>query len=58
MMKLRETVGAAVVMGALFAALCGRQKQEGPAERADKEVDKAGIRVVKYEDTRSPDIGF
>jgi hypothetical protein len=41
MMKLCETVSAAVVMGALLAALSGCQKQEGPAEHAGKEIDKA-----------------
>lgn len=40
-MKLGKTVSAALVMGALLAALSGCQKQEGPAERAGKEVDKA-----------------
>jgi hypothetical protein len=41
MMKLGETVSAALVMGALLAALSGCQKHEGPAEHAGKEVDKA-----------------
>ena len=41
MMKLGGTVSAALVMGALLAALSGCQKQEGPAEHAGKEVDKA-----------------
>ena len=41
MMKLGEIVSAALVMGVLLAALSGCQKQEGPAERAGKEVDKA-----------------
>ena len=41
MMKFRETVGAVVVMSALLVALGGCQKQEGPAERAGKEADKA-----------------
>ena len=41
MMKLGETVSAALVMAALLAALSGCQKQEGPAEHAGKEVDKA-----------------
>ncbi len=41
-MKLAKTASAAVVMSALVAALLGCQKQEGPAERAGKEVDKAG----------------
>ncbi len=41
MMKIGETVSAALVMGVLVAALSGCQKQEGPAEHAGKEVDKA-----------------
>jgi len=45
MMKLRKSVGAALVMSALLAALFGCQKQEGPAERAGKEVDKAVEKV-------------
>lgn len=40
-MKLGKTVSAAFVASALLAALFGCQKQEGPAERAGKEVDKA-----------------
>ena len=45
MMKLAKSVSAAVVMSALLAALSGCQKQEGPAERAGKEVDKATEKV-------------
>lgn len=45
MMKPGKTVGMAVVMGALVVALWGCQKQEGPAERAGKEVDKAAEKV-------------
>ncbi len=41
MMKLGKTVSAALVMGVLVAAFSGCQKQEGPGERAGKEVDKA-----------------
>ena len=40
-MKLGKTIGAALVMSALLVALSGCQKQEGPAEHAGKEVDKA-----------------
>ena len=51
MMKVRETVKTAMVMGALLAALCACQRQEGPAERAGKEVDKvtekAGQQIEK-----------
>lgn len=41
MMTFGKTVGAVLVVGALLAVLSGCQKQEGPAERAGKEVDKA-----------------
>jgi hypothetical protein len=41
MMKLGKIVGAGLVMIALLVMLPGCQKQEGPAERAGKEVDKA-----------------
>jgi predicted small secreted protein len=41
MLKFRKTVKAVVVMSALLAALSACQKQEGPAERAGKEADKA-----------------
>ena len=41
MKKLGNTVSAALVIGALFVALSGCQKQEGPAERAGREADKA-----------------
>lgn len=51
MMKLGETFSAALVMGVLLAALSGCQKQEGPAERAgkavDKTVEKAGQQIEK-----------
>lgn len=40
-MKLGKTVSAALVMSGLLVALSGCQKQEGPAEQAGKEVDKA-----------------
>ena len=41
MMKLRTTLGAAVVLTALLTVLAGCQKQEGPAERAGQKIDKA-----------------
>ena len=40
MMKFGKTVSAVLGMSALLVALIGCQKQEGPAERAGKEVDK------------------
>ena len=41
MLKLGKSVGSSLVLGALLIALVGCQKQEGPAEKAGKEVDKA-----------------
>lgn len=40
-MALGKPIRALLITGALLAALSGCQKQEGPAERAGKEVDKA-----------------
>jgi len=45
MMKPGKIVSAALVMSALLVALSGCQKQEGPAEQAGKEVDKAAEKV-------------
>jgi hypothetical protein len=44
-MKFGETVNAALVMGLLLVALSACQKEEGPAEHAGKEVDKAVAKV-------------
>jgi len=41
MIKLGKSVIAALVMGALIAGLFSCQKNEGPAERAGKQIDKA-----------------
>lgn len=41
MIKLGNTISAALAMGAVLVALSGCQKPEGPAEHAGKEVDKA-----------------
>lgn len=41
MIKSGKTLGAAVMMAALFVALGGCQKQEGPVEQAGKKVDQA-----------------
>mgnify|MGYP001401532843 CR=1 FL=1 len=55
MTKLGKTVSAALAMSVLLAALSGCQKQEGPAEHAGKEVDKAvekvGEQVEKADDS-------
>lgn len=44
-MKNGGTLSAALIMSALLAALSGCQKQEGPAEQAGKEMDKAVEKV-------------
>jgi len=41
MMKSNKSVAAALAVAVLIAGLCGCQKQEGPVERAGKQVDKA-----------------
>jgi len=45
MIKLGKTIGTALVIGVMFTTLPACQKQEGPAERAGKEVDKAADKV-------------
>jgi hypothetical protein len=40
-MKPGRTLSTALIMTALLAALFGCQKQEGPAEKAGRQVDKA-----------------
>jgi len=51
MMKLMKTLGAALAIGMLLAALPGCTKKEGPAEQAGKAVDnaveKAGAQMEK-----------
>lgn len=41
MMKFGKTTSVVLSMSALLIVLSACQKQEGPAERAGKEVDKA-----------------
>jgi hypothetical protein len=57
LMKLGETVNAALVMSALLAALSGCQKQEGPAEHAGKDVDKAVEQTGKDVDKAAEKVG-
>jgi len=40
-MKPDKTLSTALIMTALLVALSGCQKQEGPAEKAGRQVDKA-----------------
>lgn len=47
MIKFREAVIAAMAMGVMLVALPACQKQEGPAERAGKQADKAVENVGK-----------
>lgn len=51
MIKLEKTLSAALIVSVMLATLSGCQKQEGPVERAGKEVDKvvekAGQQVEK-----------
>ena len=53
-MKHVGSISAALLMSALLIALPGCQKQEGPAEKAGKEIDKtlekAGQQVEKAGD--------
>ena len=43
--KIVTTFGVALVAGTLLAALPACQQQQGPAERAGKEVDQAADKV-------------
>lgn len=45
MIKSGKTLSAAVMMAALFVALSGCQKKEGPVEQAGKQVDQATEKV-------------
>jgi flavodoxin len=44
-MKPGKTLSTALIMTALLVALFGCQKQEGPAEKAGRQVDKAVEKV-------------
>lgn len=54
-MMIKNKAIAAVAMGMLVMALAGCQKDEGPAERAGKELDKtmgaAGDQIQKVGDS-------
>ena len=45
MNHLAKTIGAGLIVGVLGISLSACQKQEGPAERAGKEVDQAAEKV-------------
>ena len=46
-MKLNPFMGSAVAMSALVLALSACQKQEGPAEKAGKEIDQASEKAAE-----------
>ncbi len=54
-MKLIQTISTVLAMSALFVALPGCEKQEGPMEQAGKRVDqgveKAGEQIEKAGDS-------
>ena len=45
MITLTKMLGVALVIGVLFVTIPGCQKQEGPAERAGKQVDQTVEKV-------------
>jgi PBP1b-binding outer membrane lipoprotein LpoB len=45
MIKPGKSLAAAVMMAALFVALSGCQKKEGPVEQAGKKVDQTAEKV-------------
>lgn len=57
MMKLGETVSAAVALTALMIAVSGCQKQEGSAEKAGKEIDKAVEQAGEKVDKAAEKVG-
>ena len=56
MMKPRKPAKSCLLAAALLAALVGCQKQEGPAERAGKEVDKVVEKVGQQVETAGDSI--
>ncbi len=57
MMKLGETVRTAVALTALLLAVSGCQKQEGSAEKAGKEIDKAVEQAGEKVDKAAQKVG-
>ena len=45
MNKLGKTIGTFMAASVLIVSLIGCQKQEGPAEKAGREIDKAAGKV-------------
>jgi hypothetical protein len=56
-MKRGAIASGAVVMTALLIALAGCQRQEGPAEKAGKEIDKAAEHAAETIDKAGVKIG-
>lgn len=57
MMNVGESVRVAVVLTALLFAVSGCQKQEGSAEKAGKEVDKAVEQAGEKVDKAAEKVG-
>ena len=57
MMNVGESVRVAVVLTALLLAVSGCQKQEGSAEKAGKEVDKAVEQAGEKVDKAAEKVG-
>jgi hypothetical protein len=56
-MKFGAIASAAVVMSALLMVLPGCQRQEGPAEKAGKQIDKAAEQAGETIDKAGVKIG-
>lgn len=46
-MRLKQFMGSAMAISALMLALAACQKQEGPAEKAGKEIDQASEKAAE-----------
>jgi hypothetical protein len=57
MRKLSAIASTTVVMSALLMALSGCQKQEGPAEKAGKQIDKAAEQAGEKIDKAGQKLG-
>ncbi len=57
MRKLSGIASTAVAMTALLMALSGCQKQEGPAEKAGKDIDKAAQQAGEKIDKAGQKLG-
>lgn len=57
MTKPRNTLGAALALAGLLAALSGCQKQEGLAEEAGRKLDNAVEQVGKDADKAQESVG-